>query len=257
MPWAKRLLVVIAGLLLAGAANATSISYFLDQTNTQTTNPTGSAYDPDNALPDGTNYLQVTLADSGSDIVVTVDVLSPPFSSSPIVEDANFGIQNFYFNSTNSALLASEITVPSGWDASIDFNPSNPNQNADGFGAFEVRVADTGMNRKNPTLSFTISSDGDSINDYVEALLGGSEGAFFFAAHVTGFADQNSLAPADDPFDGVGLCYDMGGGNFTPECNFLTSTWLGGSTPVPEPSTALLLLGGLSGLAVWRRRRLH
>jgi len=222
----------LATLLVAGATNALSISYYLDQTNTTSTT------DPDGALPDGTNYLMVTLADNGDDIDVTVEALSPLTD----IADANFGIQSFYFNDSTNLLLASEITVPSGWNA------SKPGGNADGFGSFGFSVENTGQDRLNP-LNFTISRAGDSIYNYVD-------GDPFFAAHVTDFVDQNSLDPVD-PIDGEGECTVDGEGNYSPGCNILTSAWFGGSTFVPEPSTALLLLGGLSGLAVWGRRRLH
>jgi hypothetical protein len=215
--------VGIAAVLVAGAANAASISYFLDQSNTT------SVTDPDGVFPDGDNYLTVTFADSGTvlgDIDVTVAVLDP-FTG---IKGPNFGIQTFSFNSTNS-LSASDITgLPS---LSWATNVPPPPQQADGFGQFMVEVADTGIDRQDP-LSFSISIDGDSIYDYAVLSTGGAgEGHTYFAAHVAGFDDQ---APGDV---------------------VLTSAWFGGSTLVPEPSTALLLLGGLSGLAVWRRRRLR
>jgi hypothetical protein len=199
----------LAALLVAGAANALSESYYLDQSNI------------DGYLADGTNYLKVTLADDGADILVTVELLSPLLAIG--AGEDNFGIQAFNFNSTNS-LSAGNISLPTSWSPA--FRP--PGQQGDGFGAFDVQVANTGMARKNPILSFSIIFDGDSIYDYASLSDGGaSEGHAYFAAHVAGFADQN---PVGEP---------------------VTSGWFGG---VPEPSTALLLLGGLSGLVVWRRR---
>ncbi len=210
----------LAALLVAGAANALSISYYLDQTNTTT------ATDPDGALPDETNYLKITFADSATvvgDIDVTVTVLSPLTS----IADTNFGIQSFAFNSTNTLSSSNIIGLPSSsWAASFA-------QQIDGFGRFQVEVADTGMDRQDPTLSFSITGIvGDSVYDYAVLSTGGaSEGHHYFAAHVAGFQDQ--------AFGDV----------------VLTSAWFGGSTVVPEPTTALLLLGGLSGLAVAQRRR--
>jgi hypothetical protein len=232
-----------AALLVAGAANAFSISYWLDQTNTTV------ATDPDGNLPDGPLYLKVTFADNGDDIDVTVDILSPPFCSTPscagIEYDpaANFGLQSFYFNDSTGTLDASEIIAPSGWSA------ATPGGNGDGFGGFEASVTNTGMDRLNP-LNFTISRADDSIFDY-------AEGDPFFAAHVAGFTDQNPLEPVYSPPGPPPGCVDLDPPNedWSPQCNILTSAWFAGS--VPEPSTALLLFGGLSGLAVWGRRRLH
>lgn len=214
----------LAALLVAGAANAASISYYLDQSNTTVLT------DPDGVFPDGTNYLTITFADSttaAGDIDVTVALLSPLTS----IAGTNFGIQTFSFNSTNTLSAGDIIGLPSSsW--TVDIAP--PPQQADGFGQFQVEVSDTGMDRQAPTLSFSISIDGDSINDYAVLSTGGAgEGDTYFAAHVAGFNDQAS-------------------GDVV-----LTSAWFGGSTIVPEPSTALLLLGGLSGLTLWRRRRLH
>jgi len=203
----------LAALLVAGAANALSESYYLDRTNI------------DGYLADGPDYLKVTLADDGTDILVTVEILSPLLD----IADANFGIQSFVFNSTNTLTEANiDLTgLPGVWAANV---PPPPNQ-ADGFGRFYVEVADTGMARQAPTLSFRIIFDGDQIGDYaLLSTMDASEGHAYFAAHVAGFADQN---PGGEP---------------------VASGWFGG---VPEPSTALLLLGGLSGLVVWRRRRLH
>ena len=238
--------LVSAALLLAGPAHATS--YFLDQTNTT------ASTDPNGALPDGTNYLQVTFTDSLSvvgDIDVTVDILAPLTG----IADVSFGLQSFHFNSTNTLSAGDILGLPVNWSASTDFDPNPPHQTGDGFGRFEVKLAGTGMSREAPTLSFSISIAGDSVNDYAEASVNSSEGTTFFAAEVRGFVDQNGLPPADDPNDGVGLCYDTTGqGDFTPECNFLTSAWFGGVTVVPEPSSGLLLLAGLTGLAAMRRR---
>jgi hypothetical protein len=200
------------GLLVSGSASAASISYFLDQSN---------------ALPNGTNYLQVTIADGvAGDINVSVALLAPLTS----IADANFGIQAFSFNSTNVLGPANILGAPGGWIVSTDYDPQGPHLTADGFGRFQVELADGGQFRQSPILSFSISIAGDSINDYAVLSTNSGRGPTFFGAHVTGFVDQ-------DPGDGI-----------------LTSGWFGGTTVVPEPSTASLL--GLSlGLLAWMRRR--
>jgi hypothetical protein len=240
----KKLSLILLGLVwvLAGTANAASITYYLDQTN-----------DPEGWLPDGTNYAQVTIADNGSDIDFTITLLSPLTS----IADANFGIDNFLFNSTNVLSAANIIGEPGDWTTNVDYNPAPPNMSADGFGSFEVRLK--AGTRQNPTLSFTISIAGDSIADYAVLSSGSVQGNTFFGLHVAGFLDQDPVAPLD-PIDigdpGIGLCYDTDGqGNYTPGCNILTSGWFGGTSTIPEPGTALLLGAGLLGLAGYRRRR--
>jgi hypothetical protein len=244
MARAASVLALVGTLLIGGAAHAASMSYFLNQSN-----------DPEGWLPDGTNYLQVTIADGvGGDIDVTVDLLAPLTS----IAGANFGIQAFLFNSTNVLSAANIVGVPAGWGVSTDYNPAAPHLTGDGFGRFEIELADGGMFRQAPTLSFTISIAGDSIADYAVLATNGGQGPTFFGAHVAGFVDQDPLDPLD-PIDignpGIGQCYDTTGmGDYTPGCNILTSGWFGGTTVVPEPATASLLGLSLCVLA-WMRRR--
>ena len=238
---------IVGGLLalsVAASANAASISYFLDQSN-----------DPEGFLPDGQNYLQVTLTDNGADIDVTVDILGPLTG----IADANFGIDQFLFNSTNVLTAANIIGEPAGWSVNTDYNPAPPNLMANGFGRFEIRLMGTGMTRQSPTLAFTIQMAGDTLSDYVVLSTNSVEGDTYFGAHVAGFTDQDPADPLD-PIDignpGIGECYDTDGqGNYTPGCNILISAWFGGTTVVPEPATAALFGLGLLGLAAVGRRR--
>jgi hypothetical protein len=239
----RRLSWVLAGLLalvVASSANALSVSYYLDQSN-----------DPEGWLPDGTNYAQVTIADNGSDIDVTVTLLSPLTS----VAGANFGIADFLFNSTNVLSAADIVGEPGDWAVTTDYNPAAPYMTAGGFGRFEVKLS--AGTRQDPTLSFTISIAGDSIGDYAVLSTNSSQGNTYFGLHVAGFLDQDTADPLD-PIDignpGIGACYDTDGqGNYTAGCNILTSAWFGG-TQVPEPATAWLLVPALGLLALRRAR---
>ena len=204
-------------MLTSALANATSVSYYLDQTNAQP------------RLSDGINYLQVTISDAafGLDanaIRFDVTLLSPLTS----IADSNFGIQSFGFNSNvpTAPVLAAIAGLPPGWSAGDDINQ-------DGFGNFELVVDGMGLNRQNPTLTIYITGiAGDTPATYVAPSNGSAgEGNVFFTANVAGFTDQ-------DPGAGV-----------------LTSAYFGGSQAVPLPATAWLFVTGFSGLARWARRR--
>ena len=201
----------------AGAVNAASVSYYLNQTN-------GEPF-----LVDGVNYLQVTISDSafGLDpnaIRFNVTLLSPLTS----IASSNFGIQSFGFNTnqTVATVLAAIAGLPGGWSAGTG-------NNQDGFGNFELVDSGTGSNRQNPTLTFYVSGvAGDAVADYAVVSSGtAGQGNVFFAAHVAGFLDQD------------------------PGANELSSAYFGGSTQVvPVPAAAWLFGSGLAGLG-WVRRR--
>ena len=200
-----------ATLLMSGAANAASVSYFLNQSN---------------ALPDGTPYAQVTIADGADGAIdFTVQVLSALSD----IATSNFGIQSFAFNVApgGSAEGASVTGLPDGWKARDDFRMSS-------FGFFDVKVYGTGASRVS-TLTFSIDGiDGDTIEDYASLSTGGASGGNqFFAAHVAGFSFKC------DPK--------------TPKC--ATSAFIGGSDPVPLPATAWLAATGFAAALVRARKR--
>ena len=179
------------------------MSFVLDQSNIA-------------GLPDGTPYLQVDIADDGTDIRFTVSLLPALLS----IAGSNFGIQAFGFNVLNLATSTDIDGLPTGWSAGDDAQ-------LDGFGEFDVAVFGTGSNRQSPTLTFFITGvDGDTPSTY--ATLSdptAGEGNQFFAAHVAGF-DQSV---GDE------------------------SAWFGGTTVVPLPASLWLLVSALGGLGLARR----
>lgn len=154
----------LCALLAQGIASAASVSYYLDQSNTEGT------------WPDGVNYVQVTIFDSLSN-PGDIEFLVTPLAALTSSAGSNFGVQAFGFNS-NFTLTSANIIDPTGWSMS--------GGNLDGFGGYQVREAGTGSNRQNP-LSFRITGvTGDAPLDYAVAGAGGAQGTYFFAAHIAG-----------------------------------------------------------------------
>lgn len=192
------------------SADAASVAYFLDQSND---------------MPDGTNYLKVTISDSSvnvGDIDFRVDVLTANFP----LPGANFGMQTFAFNyDTGLSVGVANIAGvdPSTWGIAQDQNPGG------GFGKFEFQLSGTGSDRTE-LLTFSITNvAGDSPSSYAMGSTLKPSADEFFAAHVAGF--------------------DAGGG--------ITSAQFAGSTSAPVPlPTALWLMGsGFVALAGLIRRR--
>ncbi len=192
-------------LTAAGAANAASISYYMNQSNTE------------GSWPDGINYLQVTIFDSVSN-PGDIEILVTPLSALTVSAGANFGIQAFGFNSTQT-LTAANIIDPVGW--------STGSGNLDGFGAYQVREDGTGSNRQNPLALRITGISGDVVSDYAVAGAGGAQGTYYFAAHVAGMT----------PVAGQ------------------TSSYFGGDTVVPVPGAVWLFGSGLAALGWLRRSR--
>ncbi len=198
-----------AALLIAAVSTApvqaASVTYFMNQSNVST-------------LPDGTDYLKVTLDDDGvlGDINFTVETLAP-LSSLAVNK---FGIDQFGFN-TDITLISSNITnAPSNWSLL-------GSGNMDGFGGFSFREDTNGANNRIDPLTFSITGiTGDTFADYVGSSSGNAgEGNALFAAHVAGFDDGN--------------------GN--------TSGFF--AAPVPVPAAVWLFGSGLLGLAGVARRK--
>lgn len=216
--WADALPVVcLIGVFGSVSANAASVSYFLDQSNENI------------LLPDGNNYLQVTIDDQGA--MGTVDQLIN-FTVEIVAGSAiaGAGIDKFGFNVVSTATLPPDSggasdpwTLPTNWSALV----SPPPNQQDGFGKFDIEISTSGATNRLDPLTFSLDITGDSVTDYID--LSGNpagEGNVFFSAHVAGF--------------------DISG---------TTSAFFGGSTPVPVPAAAWLFGSGLLGLVGIARRK--
>lgn len=198
----------LVGLLLVNPAcsMAATVSYYLDQSNIS-------------SLPDGTNYLQVTISDGAAG---AIDFRVETLAALNAIAANKFGMDQFGFN-TSRLITSSNISgLPGAWS----YGGAG---NMDGFGGFTVRPDTSGANNRIPVLTFSIVGiSGDVITDYIMPSSGNAgQGNQFFAAHVAGFND--------------------GYGN--------SSAFFGGSTPVPVPAAIWLFGSGLLGLVGLARRK--
>ena len=220
--------LAIAVVSLSGHANAAMVSFFLDQSNVL-------------VLPDGTDYLKLTIWD-GSDAIgkvvngytaVSGDVVFEVQTLPALSQYAQnkFGIDSFAFNTWMSLSMYTAPNfkgLPANWSIGIG------GQNADGFGQFELSPGTQGASNVVDPLFFAISGiTGDSAGTYQRAPTGNAgQGNYNFASHVINFGI---------PGDGTNT----------------TSAWFGGNTPaiVPLPAAGWLLLSGLGAGAVFRKRK--
>lgn len=213
MNTSKLYTAIAAGLLYGAVAQGASVSYIMDQSN---------------VMPDGTPYLQVTIADSGDDITFTVQTLSALTS----IAGDNYGIQKFGFN--GGSLSASNIVFTGSAAGNWSYSTNTTSDMAE-FGIFlNLTNADKGNLRVDP-LTFTITGvTGDTLSTYTV----GNAKDNFFAAHVGGF--DTSKSP-----DGIDSGFFSGNAD--------------GLVPpqsVPVPAAAWLFGSGLVGLiGVARRER--
>ncbi|NND54255.1 MAG: hypothetical protein HKN56_04710, partial [Gammaproteobacteria bacterium] len=160
----------LLALMLVPQVQAASVSVTMTQTNV------------DEFLPDGLDYLSVTISD-GLDgaIDFSVEILS-------LLTDLNagsdFGIQEFTLNLGNSAASVADFLVPSGWFAR-EFVPAGT---FNGFGDFDIHLKGTDSTRQQPLEFSIVDVVGDTVFDYVSSLSTGSaaEGNVLFAARLAG-----------------------------------------------------------------------
>lgn len=170
--------------LLAPAVQASSVTYYLNQSNVDAT------------YPDGTDYAKVLIEDVGSDIQFTVSVLPGVFTPG-----TNFGIQEFGFNVISggpSLSGSSNFTLPTGWSAGCGGN-------MDGFGSFDCTVSGTGSNRQAPLVFKVTGVTGDLLSTYFDLSSGNAgQGNQYFAAHIAGFTSPAGAANVTSGYFGGG-----------------------------------------------------
>lgn len=212
---------LISGAVLLGSAmaNASTVTYILDQSN---------------ALDDNIDYLSVMISDGTEG---QLDFRVTTLSALGELAGENYGIQSFGLNLLGDLLpdegqLSSlNFLLPEDWE--VQFNKGMSEA-----GLFDVRISGTGSSRMDP-LEFSVT--GLNLVDI----------STNFAAHVAGF---EFLAGECEPGDGE---YALEGGSEDGCGEMITSAFFYGGrvSEIPLPPAIILLLSGLLGMAGIARRR--
>jgi hypothetical protein len=142
--------ILVFTLLLASRAEAATVQYMLDQSNT---------------LEDDIDYLLVTISDNQPG---QLDFTVETQSALSDIAGSNFGIASFGFNLDSAIDLSGDsFLLPDKWKVQFDKGMSEA-------GKFDVRLLGTGQARQDP-LQFSILGLG------LENIIPG------FASHVAGF----------------------------------------------------------------------
>ena len=162
------------------------------------------------------NFVSVTVSVTGDTAKFTVDA-----NNNLLGGGSNFGVDKFSFNTALGSITPAEISLQNGWSV-------NTNQNESSFGSFEFEHKGLVYSRKDP-LTFSITDP--SITSASQFYAADSKG-YHFVAEVAGF-----LSP-----DGQTSAF-FGDNPNTPR-----------PIPTPEPSAMFLMVSGLAGLAVFKRK---
>jgi hypothetical protein len=176
----------------------------------------------DLGFPAGTNYLQVTISD-GADGNIDFKVETSESLSNQA--GPNFGIQSFSLNFGDSGATAGNLQLNNGWGV----KDNSPNHSI--FGRFDVQINGTGSSRQDPLEFSIVGVAGDTPEDYIKEF---SSRNTLFAAHVAGF---------DSSIDSLNVTNSN-----------LSSAQFGGSSVVPLPPAAWLMISGLAVLG-WRGKQ--
>jgi hypothetical protein len=146
-------------LLVASRAEAATVQYMLDQSNT---------------LDDDIDYLLVTITDNQPG---QLDFLVEIQTSLTQIAGGNFGIASFGFNLDGVAGLSiDDFLVPDKWKVQFSKGMSEA-------GKFDVRIMGTGQTRQDP-LQFSVL--GLSLEEIIPG----------FASHTAGFKGEGNISSA-------------------------------------------------------------
>jgi len=220
----KKLLVgvVLAVTLLAfgSLTQATMLTFNLDTEFSGATAPAGS-----------TPWLTATFNDGGGTGSVTLTMQATNLTGTEFISGWYFNLDPIY-NPASISLSATNTSALTGWSATAGTDCCK----ADGDGNFDIQFSFLNNDfTAGESASYLISLAGITANsfDFLSASGGNSPNGLKTAAHI------QSIGPT-----GANSGWITGGGGGTPP----------ETPPVPEPSTFLLLGGGLLGLYGLRKR---